>query len=49
MILTQYCSDFLHKNIFYLFELPLLVQAIQMSTNNICFCKEVDKSILAVI
>ena len=43
--------DFLYKSIccWYLFELPLLVKAIQMSTNNICFYKEVDKSTLAVI
>ena len=32
-------SDFLYKSICcgYSFELPLLVEAIQMSTNNICF------------
>ena len=51
MILMQYFSDFLHKSIccWYSFELPQLVEAIQMSTNNICFYKEVDKSTLAVI
>ena len=38
-------SDFLYKSICcgYLFELPPLVKAIQTSTHNICFCKEVDK------
>ena len=29
------------------FELPRLVQAIQMSTNNICFHNEVDKKYIA--
>ena len=34
----------------YSFELPRLVEAIQMSTHNIClFHKEVDKSTLVVI
>ena len=44
-------SDFLYKSICcgYLFELPRLVEAIQTSTHSICFCKEVDKSTLAVI
>ena len=38
-------SDFLYKSICcgYSFELPQLVEAIQMSTHNICFYKEVDK------
>ena len=51
MILTNYCSDFLYKTIrcWYPFELPRHVEAIQMSTNNIRFCKEVDKSALVVI
>ena len=51
MILMQYFSDFLYKSIccLYSFELPQLVEAIQMSTNNICFYKDIDKSILAVI
>ena len=51
MILTKFCSDFLYKSIccWYSFELPQLVEAIQMSTNNIPFCKEVDKSTLVVI
>ena len=31
------------------FELPELVEAIKMSTHNICFYKEVDKITLAVI
>ena len=44
-------SDCLYKNICcgYLFELPQLVEAIQMSTHNICFYKEVDESVLVVI
>ena len=33
----------------YSFELPRLVEAIQTSTHNICFYKEVDKSTLVVI
>ena len=51
MILMKYCSDLLHKSIrcWYSFELPRHVKAIQMSTNSICFCKEVDKSTLVVI
>ena len=38
-------SDFLYKGICcgYAFELHRQVDAIQMSTNNICFYKEVDK------
>ena len=38
----------LYKNIYcwYSFELPGLVEAIQMSTNSICCYKEVDKSTL---
>ena len=45
-------SDFLfYKNICcgYSFELPRLVEAIQMSSHNVCFYKEVDKSTLTVI
>ena len=40
-----------YKNICcgYSFELPRLVEAIQMSSHNIRFNKEVDKSTLAVI
>ena len=41
-------SDFLYKSIScgYSFELPRLVEAVQMlSSHNICFYKEVDKSI----
>ena len=40
-ILMQYFSDFLQISICYLysFELPQLVEAIQMSTNSICFYK----------
>ena len=43
-IYTILFSDFLYKNIRcgYLFELPQLVEAIQMSTHNICFYKEVE-------
>ena len=50
MIRTQYFSDFLYKIIccWYSFELPRLVEAIQMSTNNM-FYTEIDKSTLAVI
>ena len=33
----------------YSFELPRLVEAIQMSTHNVCFYKEVDKSALVVV
>ena len=44
-------SDFLHKSIccWYSYELPRLVKAIHMSTNNIFFYKEADKSTQAVI
>ena len=44
MILTQYFSDFLYKSIccWFSFELPQLVEAIQMSTNNIYVYKGVD-------
>ena len=44
-------SDFLYKSICcgYSFELPQPVEAIQTSTHNKCFYKEVDKSTLAVI
>ena len=50
MILTQYFFEFLYKSIYcrYSFELPQLVEAIQMSTKNISFSKEVDKSTLVV-
>ena len=39
-----FVSDFLKKIISYVysFELPQLVEAIQMSTHNICFYKEDD-------
>ena len=38
------CSDFPYKSIScgYLLELPRLVQAIQMSTHNLCYFTEVD-------
>ena len=44
-------SVFFYRSICYgySFELPQLVKAIQMSTHNICFYKEVDKSTLVVI
>ena len=40
-------SDFLYKGICcgYSFELHRLVDAIQMSTHNICLCKEVKKKV----
>ena len=45
MIMRFFFSDFLYKDICcgYAFELHRQVDAIQMSTNNICFYKEVDK------
>ena len=47
MIIRFFFSDFLYKGVFcgYSFELHLQVDAIQMSTHNICFytSKEVDK------
>ena len=44
-------SDFLYKSICcgYSFELPRQVEAIQTSTYNICYYKEVDTRTLAVI
>ena len=44
-------SDFLYKNICcgYSFELPRLVEAIQLSSHNIGFNKELDKSTLTII
>ena len=44
-------ADFLYKSICfgYMLEFPWLVEAIQTSSHNLCFYKEVDKSILAVI
>ena len=44
-------SDILYKSIccWYSFELPRLVKEIHMSSHNICFYKEVDKSTLTVI
>ena len=44
-------SDFLYENTCcgYSFELPRLVEAIQMSSHNICLYKEVDKSTLTII
>ena len=45
MILTQFFSDFLRKNIcsWYSFELPRLVEAFQISTNYICFYKKKNR------
>ena len=45
MTLMLYFSDFLNKSIccWYSFELPHVVEAIQMSTNNISFYKEGKK------
>ena len=44
-------TDFLYKNIcyWYSFEVPQLVEAIQMSSHNIGFYKELDRSTLTVI
>ena len=44
-------SDFPYKSIYcgYSFEMLQLVEAIKLSTYNICFYEEVDKSTLAVI
>ena len=46
MILKQYFSDFLYKSTccWHSYELPLIVEAIQMSANNISFYKEIDKT-----
>ena len=43
-------SDCLYKSIccWYSFELPRLVEAIQMSTHNICLYKTIDTNTLAV-
>ena len=45
MMIMQFFSDFLYKGICcrYSFELHRQVDAIQMSTHNICLYKEVDK------
>ena len=42
IILTQYFADFQYTGIccWYSFELPRLVEAIQMSANNIWFIKK---------
>ena len=41
-----FCLDFLYKSLcsWYSFELPPLVEEVQMSINNVCFYKEVDIS-----
>ena len=45
-----FVSDCLYKSICcgYSFELPRLVEAIQMSTHNICFYEKVDANTLDV-
>ena len=47
MMTMRFFSDFLYKGICcgYSFELHQLVDAIQMSTHNICLCKEVKKKV----
>ena len=44
IFLQYYFLIFFRKNICcrYSFELPQLVEAVQMSSHNICFYKEVD-------
>ena len=50
MLLQYYFLIFFIKTCCgYLFDLPRQVKAIQMSSHNICFNKEVDKSTLTVI
>ena len=51
MILLQYYFwiFFIKTCCGHSFELPQLVEAIQMSSHKICFYKEVDKSTLTVI
>ena len=49
MLMRYYFLIFFIKACGYSFELPRLVEAIQTSTDNIYFYKEVDKSTLAVI
>ena len=51
MMIMQFFSDFLYKGICcgYSFELHQQVNAVQMSTYNICLYKEVRKSTLAVV
>ena len=51
MMIIRFFSDFLYKGIccVYSFKLHRQVDAIQMSTHNICFYKEVKKSTLAAI
>ena len=50
MLMPIIVSDCLYKSICcgYSFELPRQVEAIQMSTHNICFYKEVDTNTWAV-
>ena len=47
MMTMRFFSDFLYKGIccWYSFELHRQVSAIQMSTYNICLCKEVKKKV----
>ena len=46
MLMKYFFPDFIYKSICfgYSFELPQLVEAIQVSMHNICIYKEVDKS-----
>ena len=43
MIIMRFFSDFLYKSICCEYSFELLVDAIQMSTHNICLYKEVKK------
>ena len=51
MMLLPFFSDFLYESIccWHSFELPRQVEAIQMSTNNICWYKAINKSTRSVI
>ena len=50
MLMWYFLTCFFMKELccWYSFELPQLVEAIQMSTHNICFYKEVDESAQAM-
>ena len=51
MMLMRNVSDFLYKSVcyWYSFELLRLVEAIQLSTNNICCYKEGNKRTRAAV
>ena len=51
MMLTRYFCDLFYKSMccWYSFELSRQVEAIQMSTYNICFYEEMGKRIRVVI